>query len=47
MLTGLEFVIVGLAAVVGGRLAGGIRPVMLRRIVVTAGVVISVIYFTH
>ncbi len=31
----------------GGRLAGRIRPVMLRRIVVTAGVVIAVIYFVH
>ncbi len=31
----------------GGRLAGRIRPVMLRRIVVTAGVVIALIYFVH
>ncbi|MEN6438505.1 MAG: sulfite exporter TauE/SafE family protein [Syntrophobacter sp.] len=33
--------------VIGGRFAGRIRPIVLRRIVVTAGVVISVIYFTH
>jgi uncharacterized protein len=31
----------------GGRLAGRIRPEMLRRIVVTAGVVIALIYFVH
>jgi uncharacterized membrane protein YfcA len=33
--------------VLGGRLAGRIRPVMLRRIVVTAGVIIALIYFWH
>lgn len=33
--------------VLGGRLAGRIRPVMLRRIVVTAGVIIALIYFLH
>lgn len=32
---------------IGGRLAGKIRPIALRRIVVTAGVVIAVIFFTH
>lgn len=31
----------------GGRLAGRIKPVTLRRIVVTAGVLISIVYFTH
>ncbi len=31
----------------GGRLAGKIRPAVLRRIVVTAGVIIAVIYFVH
>jgi uncharacterized membrane protein YfcA len=31
--------------VLGGRLAGWIKPVVLRRIVVTAGVVIGLIYF--
>ncbi len=33
--------------VLGGRLAGFISPILLRRIVVTAGVVISIIYFVH
>lgn len=32
---------------VGGRLAGRIRPVVLRRIVVSAGIVIAVIYFKY
>ena len=32
---------------IGGRLAGKIRPAVLRRIVVTAGVIISIIYFRH
>lgn len=31
----------------GGRLAGKIKPAMLRRLVVTAGVVIALIYFVH
>ena len=31
----------------GGRLAGRIRPEMLRRIVVTAGVIIALIYFVR
>jgi hypothetical protein len=31
----------------GGRLAGRIRPEMLRRIVVTAGLVIALIYLVH
>jgi uncharacterized protein len=31
----------------GGRLAGRIRPATLRRIVVTAGLVIALIYFVH
>ena len=31
----------------GGRLAGRIRPVTLRRIVVTAGVIIALIYLVH
>jgi uncharacterized membrane protein YfcA len=33
--------------VLGGRLAGAISPVLLRRIVVTAGVGISIIYFVR
>jgi uncharacterized protein len=32
---------------IGGRLAGKVRPVVLRRIVVAAGVVISAIYLRH
>ena len=32
---------------IGGRLAGRIRPITLRRIVVTAGVIIAAIYFTR
>ena len=32
---------------VGGRLAGSISPVVLRRIVVTAGVIIAAIYFIY
>jgi len=31
----------------GGRLAGRIQPVVLRRLVVTAGVIIAVIYLVH
>jgi uncharacterized protein len=31
----------------GGRLAGWIRPVLLRRIVVTAGVIIALVYFVR
>jgi uncharacterized protein len=31
----------------GGRLAGWIQPVALRRIVVTAGVVIALVYFVR
>jgi len=33
--------------VLGGRLAGRIKPAALRRLVVTAGVVIALIYFVH
>ena len=33
--------------VLGGRLAGSISPILLRRVVVTAGVVISIIYFVR
>ncbi len=36
-----------LGGALGGRLAGRIKPIALRRIVVTAGVIISVIYFTR
>ena len=36
-----------LGGVLGGRLAGRIHPVTLRRIVVTAGVIIALIYFIH
>jgi uncharacterized protein len=36
-----------LGGVLGGRLAGWIRAVTLRRIIVTAGVVIALIYFIH
>jgi uncharacterized membrane protein YfcA len=36
-----------IGGVIGGRLAGAISPVLLRRIVVTAGVGISIIYFVH
>ncbi|MDR3553583.1 MAG: sulfite exporter TauE/SafE family protein [Syntrophobacteraceae bacterium] len=36
-----------LGGVLGGRLAGAISPVLLRRIVVTAGVGISIIYFVR
>ncbi len=32
---------------IGGRLAGSISPVLLRRIVVTIGVGISILYFVH
>ena len=33
--------------VLGGRLAGRIKPAALRRLVVTAGVVIALIYFVR
>ena len=36
-----------IGGIVGGRLAGAISPVLLRRIVVTAGVGISIIYFVR
>lgn len=36
-----------LGGVLGGRLAGRIRAVTLRRIIVTAGVIIALIYFIH
>lgn len=36
-----------LGGALGGRLAGRIRPEMLRRIVVTAGVIIALIYFVR
>jgi uncharacterized membrane protein YfcA len=36
-----------LGGVLGGRLAGRIQPMVLRRIVVTAGVLISLIYFSR
>ncbi len=36
-----------IGGVIGGRLAGAISPVLLRRVVVTAGVGISIIYFVH
>jgi uncharacterized membrane protein YfcA len=32
---------------IGGRLAGKIKPIMLRRIVVTVGLVVAVIYFVR
>ena len=31
----------------GGRLAGRIKPVVLRRLVVTAGIIIAIIYLAH
>ena len=31
----------------GGRLAGRIKPIALRRIVITAGLVVAVIYFVR
>jgi uncharacterized membrane protein YfcA len=31
----------------GGRLAGKIKPIMLRRIVVTVGLVVSTVYFVR
>ena len=34
-----------LGGALGGRLAGRIRPELLRRVVVTAGVIIALIYF--
>jgi uncharacterized membrane protein YfcA len=36
-----------LGGVLGGRLAGRIRAVTLRRIIVTAGIIIALIYFIH
>ena len=36
-----------LGGALGGRLAGRIRPEMLRRVVVTAGVIIALIYFVR